>query len=236
MKAFFILCLLTIPVLSFSQTLTLEMSNPAPRAGEYFTLSVSTDSLPKAIFGSISRKDFSIYSFGVKDSQQQYFCTEMKATSTGKKTLGPFSINLNGKKYTTNKLNFMVDDSLPEIPEGLWIRKAIVDDTTFYIVIEQRIPALRYNTRKDNEITTNVKEGIDAVATELKDDSISNVSGAGSSSSSYNSLHFDGKPEFMYHSHIYKLIITDKSKRIILTKDDFKGLPNYYKFKDIVIN
>lgn len=236
MKAFFILCLLAIPVLSFSQTLELEMSNPAPRAGEYFTLSVSTDSLPKAVFGSISRKDFSIYSFGIKDSQQQYFCTEMKATSIGKKTLGPFSINLNGKKYTTNRLNFMVDDSLPDVPEGLWIRKAIIDDTTFYIVIEQRIPALRYNTRKDNEITTNVKEGIDAIETELKEDSIVNVNSSGSSSSSSNSLHFDGKPEFMYHSHIYKFNITDKSKHITLTKENFKGLPDYYKFQDIVVN
>ncbi len=81
MKAFLILCLLAIPVLSFSQTLNLEITNPAPRVGDYITLKVNDDSLSKDIFSSISDKDFT---FGF----EQYLTTDLKATSVGKKTLG----------------------------------------------------------------------------------------------------------------------------------------------------
>ena len=229
MKAFFILCLLAIPVLSFSQTLKLEVSNPEPRVGDYITLTINADSLSKDVFSSISDKDFT---FGY----EQYLSTDLKATSAGKKTIGPFSITLNGKKYITNKLDIRVAESLPDVPQGLWIRKVNVTDSIFYILIEQRkLVSKNVAAHKDNSINTTMTSNSDTGETELINISISNVNAAGISATSSISQ-TEGMPESVYYFHIYKFNIADKSKHIILTKENFKGLPDYYKFQDIVVN
>lgn len=212
MKAFFVLCLLAIPVLSFSQTLKLEISNPEPRVGDYIKLTVNADNLSKDVFSSVSDKDFA---FGY----EQYLSTDLKAVSAGKKTIGPFSITLNGKKYMTDKLDINVAEPLPDVPEGLWIRKVMLNDSTFYILIEQR-------ELVQKSVTTQ---------TELINSSISNIKFAGVSTTSSTSS-TEGKAESQYYFRIYKFNIADKSKHIILTKENFTGLPDNYKFQDIVVN
>ena len=228
MKVFFILCLLAIPVLSFAQTLKLEISNPQPRVGDYITLTINADSLSKDVFSSISDKDFT---FGY----EQYISTDIKATTTGKKTIGPFNINLNGKKYITNKLDINIAESLPDIPEGLWIRKVIDSDNTFYILIEQRVLLLKNVAHKDNSLATNTNASIDNIETELINNNIPNVTAVSFSVSS-DIQQTDGMPENRYCLRKYKFSITDKTKHVILTKENFKGLPNYYKFTDIIVN
>src|ERR1700722_9641263 len=125
-----------------AQVLYLQISNPQPRVGQTFTVSVDADTLAAILFNPISNQFKVLLSDG-SDARTETpkLAIPMTALKKGKNIIGPLSFEFNGTKYTTSKLEFEVVDSLPAaITRGLWIRKVMFNEFTFAILIEERLP------------------------------------------------------------------------------------------------
>jgi hypothetical protein len=235
MKTSLLLLALFFSGTCYSQTLELSISVPQPRLKETFEVSFSMDSLSKAIF-KLDTTKFNINSY-TSSGLPPSFTVSLEARQKGENEVGPFIFTFNGKKYKTNQLKFTVADSLPDGNKGLWFRKLKIDDTTVYIMIDQKQPAHNIITRKD-ENTISATAGVDENEkdTELIDGlENAKVDDWGSSSSTI--------PDFIHNEKgcrttykCYKVTILDKNKPLILTRHSFKNLPDDYSFKDITIN
>lgn len=228
-----IILILLLPFTALSQTLHLEISTPQPRVGEDFTIMVNIDTVAKDVFSGLAGKfTVSSYSFGNASSM---IGANLNASKTGKNVIGPLTLNINGKKYLTDKLTFDVVDSLPAVNKGLWIRQLPLNDTTTYIIIEQRIPALNYLTHDSTSISMTAKTSIDDKKAEMVQDSVVSFHG----STENQKLSPDIKPgeslNFYQNDFAMYEVKHAKNKPLILTKDYFTNLPSYYKFEDIVI-
>jgi len=235
MKIFFIICILLLPVICFSQKLKLEISTPQPRLGEDFNITVDINTLSLALFSSLSKK-FDLSTFTNDANQSSLLGVNLKPRALGKSEIGPVTLNINGKQYITDKITFEVVDSLPAVNKGLWIRQVKINDTSSYIILEQRIPALTYITRTDTSINMTTKTNDDDKDVEMVQDSTINFEGSNRDTRSVIDPKTNEKLSFQYSFALYKVKIADKHKPTILTKSDFNNLPDYYKFQDIIIN
>jgi len=219
----------------YSQTLELSISSHQPRLGEYFSVSFNSDTLSKGVF-KLPQDKFKIDSYINSMNIETTLSVNLQALKAGENEIGPFNFTFNGKSYKTNKLKFTVADSLPPVNKGLWIRKVAINDTSFYILIDQRIPAMNYVTRKSNTISMTAKTSEDEKETEMntEDEEDAKIESWGSSSSTKLAI---GKDDMSYKSlyKCYKVTISDKKKPFTLTSKHFVNLPDYYKFTDIVI-
>jgi hypothetical protein len=243
MKAILTICILVLPIFSFSQQLQLEISNPQPRLGQVFTLSVNVDTLSSMFFKSSNNK----FNASQSSSSNHLFSVDYIAEKLGNNQIAPFMLNFNGTSYTTNALKFEIIDSLPPVNKGLWIRKVRFNDSLVCIIIEQRMPAKEYITTNGNSknITTKAADNESPVEIKRNDitgvaDQIENVSFEGSTVTTGTQIitSYTSKEQLdcSYSFAIYKFKVTDKSKPAIITKDIFNNLPDYYQFKDIVLN
>jgi hypothetical protein len=205
-----------------AQTLNLEISNPQPRLGEVFTVSVNIDTLSAIILKPLADKFKMSSTSGSASTDYPKFTADVWATNLGENVIGPLTFEFNGKRYSTSQVKFDVVDSLPATDRGLWFRKVIANDSTFYILIDQRVP---------------FNESNDANSVKLVG-SVENIRSDGSTTTSTStSIDSDKGKISEYSSYFgnYKFIITDKSKPVVIRKDAFSGLPPDYKFEDIVI-
>lgn len=145
MKYVFLMFIIFAFLPGYSQTLELNISTPQPRLGESFSISANIDTIAKYVFGGLSNK-FTVSTYTTASSETSKIGISLIAKKPGRNEVGPLVLTINGKKYLTNKLTFNVVDSLPYVNKGLWIRQVHVDDTTSYIIIEQRIPSMKYIT------------------------------------------------------------------------------------------
>lgn len=77
-----------------------------------------------------------------------FTCTfRIIAPEPGEVTIGPFSISVNNKNYTLNKLQLNIGAKLPDSNNGLWIRKVSLFDN-HYLIIEQKSIAKKSAQRK----------------------------------------------------------------------------------------
>jgi hypothetical protein len=92
---------------------------------------------------------------------------------------------------------------LPNVNKGIWIRKVPIDDSTVYILIDQRIPTHNLITHKDNN-TINMSAEVDNDEKEagLKTEDGEDVQIESWGSSSETSLDFTGKSLAPMHHFI----------------------------------
>jgi len=222
-----------------AQTLNLSISNPQPRLGQSFIVTVNIDTLNQTLFHFLSSQ-FKVSLTKDQCSNTPEMSVALEAKKIGKDEIGPLTIEFNGIKYKTNKVSFDVVDSLPAVNKGYWIRKIKVDDTTVVILTEQRIPALTYYDHSGNSVNITTKTNDEEKEAELTwmDSDVANAKiDMIGGHSEMQSIHLPDKElKFKYCYWSYKVIIIDKNKPAILRKSVFSNLPDYYKFDNIVVN
>lgn len=235
----FLFFTLLLCVKVYSQTLNLSISDPQPRLGQGFTITINIDTVNQTMFHFLSDR-FKVSLAKDQCSTTPEMSVSLEATKTGRNEIGPLTIEFNGTKYTTNKIAFDVVDSLPAVNKGYWIRKIKVDDTTVLILTEQRIPALTYYDHTDNSITMSTKTNDDEKEAELTwmeaDIANAKVEMQGGHSE-MQSIYLPSKElKFKYCYWLYKITVIDPTKTVILHQGDFTNLPDYYKFQNIIVN
>jgi hypothetical protein len=223
-------------LLAEPQTIELTISTPQPRLKETFQISLDINHLRANIFKSLAGKVQ--LSNDVSTTDNGDLTMNVNAVKKGKNEIGPLEFYLDKTKYTTNKIAFEVIDALPNTDKGIWFRKVMTSDTSFCIIIEQRIPANSKTTKKsDNSITfTTEPEYTDIL--KFKDTySIEGLSGRNShSATNFSSVTINGEDrQFMYGYSVYYFTIEDRKAKIKITKDKFQNVPDDYKFEDIVV-
>lgn len=222
--------------LAAPQIVALEISTPEPRLEETFQLTLDINHLRANIFRSLIGKislsqDISLNNEGV-------LTLNINALKKGQNEIGPLEFYINKTKYTTNKITFNVIDPLPKVDKGLWFRKVKTGDSTFSIIIEQRIPAVsKKTTNADGSITF-------AAEPEYKNvvELANSIDGAESATeyshlfTGYGSVEINGETrQYMCSYNIYSFTIIDKKKKIKITKSNFKYLPDNFVFEDIIV-
>lgn len=223
-------------LLAEPQKIELTISTPQPRLKETFQIFLNINHLRANIFKSLAGKVQLSNDINTTDNDD--LVMNVNALKKGKNEIGPLEFYLDKTKYTTNKLTFEVIDALPNTDQGVWLRKVMTSDTSFCIIIEQRIPANSKTTKKsDNSITiTTEPEYTDIL--KFKDSySISGVSGRNSHTvTNFSSVSINGEDrQFMYGYSVYYFTIEDRKAKIKITKDKFQNIPDDYKFEDIIV-
>jgi hypothetical protein len=223
-------------MLAEPQVIELTISTPQPRLKETFQISLDINHLRANIFKSLARKVQLSNDIGTSDNGEMTM--NVNAITKGKNEIGPLEFFLDKTKYTTNKLTYEVIDPLPNVDKGIWFRKVMTSDTTFCIIIEQRIPANSKTTKKsDNSISFTTEPEYNEIAKFKDSYSINGVSGSNShSNTNISSVNINGdERQFMYGYSVYYFNIVDRKAKIKITKDKFQNLPDDFKFEDISI-
>ncbi|THU38501.1 hypothetical protein FAM09_17720 [Niastella caeni] len=218
------------------QVIELTISTPQPRLKETFQISLDINHLRTNIFKSLAGKVKISNDINVTDREQ--FTLNVNALKTGKNEIGPLEFYLNKTKYTTNKIIYDVIEALPNTDNGLWFRKVMTSDSTFCIIIEQRIPANNKTTQTSNNSISFTTEPLYTDIAKFKDSySIEGVNSTNShSNTNFSSVEINGHDkQFMYGYSVYYFNIVNRKAKIKITKDKFTNLPVDYNFEDIVI-
>ncbi|MGZ3822865.1 MAG: BatD family protein, partial [Mucilaginibacter sp.] len=143
MKYILILLSLVLSNTCYSQSLELKISTPQPRIGDVFSLSINVDTIASNVFNFLS-PTYRVSPDKSQSNSESVITTNLQANKMGHNEIGPITLIIDNKTYISNKIKFDVIDSLPPTNKGVWIRTAPIDDSTVYIIIEQRIPASTY--------------------------------------------------------------------------------------------
>ncbi|HYF29516.1 MAG TPA: hypothetical protein VD993_00205 [Chitinophagaceae bacterium] len=223
-------------LLAEPQVIELTISSPQPRLNESFQIAIDMNHLRANIFKSLVGKVRLAENLQGREDGQ--LTMSVNALGKGKQTIGPLEFYLNKTKYTTNKVVYEVIDALPNTDIGLWFRKVMTSDSTFCIIIEQRIPAKAVTSHPTESSVSISTEAAHTNIVKFKDSySIEGVSGSNSNvTTNYSGLVINGQQkEFLYAYSVYYFHIADRSASIKITKDKFDHLPKNYKFEDIII-
>ena len=245
-QTFLFTCFISISLFSWTQNidsmlaepqvLELAISTPQPRLKEIFQISIDINHLRANIFKSLAGKVQ--LSSNINATNNSELTMYLSALKKGRNEIGPLEFFLDKTKYTTNQIVYEVIDPLPDTDKGIWFRKFMTSDTTFCIIIEQRIPANSKTTKtSDNSISLTTEPEYNEIAKFKSSYSIDGVSGRNSySNTNFSSIVLNGKDrQFMYGYSVYYFNIEDKKRKIKITKDKFQNIPNDYTFEDIVI-
>jgi hypothetical protein len=232
MDAHFIDSMLAIP-----QTLTLKIASPQPRLKEKVEISLDVNYVKAQIFKTEIGK-FEVAE-DIGNSNENLMMMKVAALIKGKQSMGPLSFIMNGTKYTTNKIEYEVIEPLPNVNKGLWFRKVVTSDTTFCIIIEQRIPANSKVTKISKNATKYWTEPTHDNICRFKNsysiDGLNGGDGATYSDFGYITDEKAVRKEYMAGYSITHFRIKDKNKKIIITKDKFENVPVDYKYENIIV-
>ena len=226
----------TDSMLAAPQLIELSISTPQPRLKETFQVSIDIHHLRANIFRSLAGKVR--LANDIDNSNNSELTLNVTALKKGKNEIGPLEFYLNKTKYTTNKITYEVIDPLPKTDNGLWFRKVATSDSTFCIIIEQRIPASSKTTQKSaNSISITTEPQYNEIAKFKDSYSVDGLSGRNSySNTNFSSVQINGEDkQFMYAFSVYHFKIEDRKMKIKITKDKFQNLPAGYGFEDIII-
>lgn len=219
-----------------AEMLGLSISTPQPRLNQTFQVSIDAAPLRSSIFQPLAGKLKIVESYSNVSSTNWQI--DVVAMGRGKQQIGPIEFNLGNRKFTTNTVVYEVIEPLPKSNKGLWFRKVKTSDSTFALIIEQRIPSqMQITKNEDNSITySTVPESEDIV----KFDDGYSLEGAQRTSSfsktSQESVEIKGETMgFMDAYSVYHFIIKDRKKQLVIKRDSFVHLPPEYKFEDILI-
>lgn len=224
-------------ILAIPQVLELSISTPQPRLNESFKISLEANYIKAQIFKSTFRHLEFAEDIGNTDDRMMIL--NVKSPQKGKNQIGPLHFTINGIAYSTNKINYEVIDALPSVDQGLWFRKVFVNDSTFCVIIEQRIPANRRTMKiSESETKYSVAPINENVVSFKNTYSIDGLRGMTSTSYSDFKSIYDvngNEKEFMTEYSITYFSIIDKKATVRITKDTFQNLPADYKFEDIIV-
>ncbi len=223
-------------LLAAPQVIKLTISTPQPRLNETFQLSLDINHLRANIFRSLAGKVRLADEIG--DSPNEELTMNVTPLAKGKNEIGPLEFYVNKTKYTTNKIVYEAIDPLPDTDNGLWFRTVMTSDTTFCIIIEQRIPAKSVTTKKsDNSIVMTTEPDYKKIVKFRESYSIDGVSGRNSrSSTNFSTVEINGEnKQYMFGYSVYYFSIDNRQAKIKITQDKFENLPAGYTFKDIII-
>ena len=224
-------------MLAEPQVIELTISTPQPRLKETFQISIDVNHLRANIFKSLAGKVQLSNEIGTTDNGE--LTMNVSAITKGENLIGPLEFFLDKTKYTTNKITYDVVDPLPDFDRGIWFRKVMTSDTTFCVIIEQRIPAKSKTTKESGNSTSYTTEPEYSEIAGFKDSySITGVSGINShTNTNFSSVIINGEDKkYMYGYSVYYFKIVDRRAKIKITKDKFQNLPGDYKFEDIIIH
>lgn len=224
-------------MLAIPQTIELKISSPQPRLKEKVELSLDINYVRAQIFKTEVGKFEIAEDLGNTDANLMIM--KVNALKKGKQTIGPLSFTMNGTKYSTNKIEYEVIEALPKVDKGLWFRKVFTSDTSFCIIIEQRIPANSKVTKISEKETKYWTEPTsDNIAKFKYSYSIDGLDGnTATAFSDFGSIKDEKgiQKQFMTGYSITFFKIVDRKKKIIITKDKFENLPTDFKFEDIIV-
>lgn len=207
-------------------------SNPQPRINENISLNIRTAILIDTIFNSLPPADQMNVS---KSYPNDLSIGYLKTDKIGKFKIGSMHFSMNGTNYYSKEMTYEVIDSLPETDKGLWIRAVKIDDSTFCLIIEQRIPKTGkeyYDSSKPNLVLYDVN--LRNVAFYSSNINLTPMKGEGLSFSNDKKVG-NGKRSYFQSSYISFIRILNRHVKITLTKDDFLNIPEDYIFQNIVI-
>ncbi len=223
-------------LLAIPQFVELEVSTPQPRLKEKFKISLDIAYARANIFRSTIGKLRMAPGGEMNDSKM---VMKVNAMKKGENEIGPLQFTVNGTVYTSNKIKYTVIDPLPETDQGLWIRKVQTGDSTFCLIIEQRIPAVSRVTQVSAKESSYSNLPVSDKNFKFKNSySIDGIEGSSSSSNSEQGyfINENGTPKpYQFYYSITHFRIVDKAKKIVITEDKFENLPAGYKFESIVV-
>jgi hypothetical protein len=232
-----LLCFL-IHDISIGQTLVLTMDTPQPRVNTTFQIRIDISPIREQLFkglkGTLKIADDASY---YQDSSIYY---NVVSPDTGKFVIGPLNVTIDQKTYSTNTLSYNVVEALPIIDKGVWFRQVDIDQNSFYLIIEQHIP-MHDTTSHPSKYATlfeTVPEDNHAIKF-IANASVPGLAFQQSTSSAVPRTVNDANGNTIKYAdciYIATFGITDKSKKVVLSKKFFQDLPKDYHFKDIVIN
>jgi hypothetical protein len=217
------------------QIIELSISTPEPRLKEAFQISLDINAIRLNLFKSLEGK---VEILSDNSTEKKKLTINANAINKGRNEIGPLEFSIDKTIYTTNKLVYEVIDPLPNTDEGLWFRKVRTSDSTFCIIIEQRIPVSTNQTKtSDGSIKITTKPNFSEL-TKFKGNYTIEGARSTNSQSSSNFSHIEINGErilYMYGFGVYNFKIIDKSVKIKITKDKFENIPDDYKFENIII-
>lgn len=215
-----------------STIIEIIMSNPQPRINENTSINIKTSFLIDTIFNSLPLADKITVT---KSYSNELSIGNVKTNKIGKFKIGGMHFSMNNTNYYTKELNYEVIDSLPETDKGLWIRAVMIDDSTFCMIIEQRIPRIGIGLQDSSRPNLVLYDANSQRATfGPSTNNLSSMKGEGSSTFR-NQLVRNVEKSFFESSFISFIRIVNRNVKITLTKDDFENIPEDYIFHNIVI-
>jgi hypothetical protein len=216
-----------------TRQLKLVYETPQPRLNGQFVVSVDLNGFTRPLADSIEQK-LSLGDDFIGHFNDRTALFNIKHTEMGKYTVPSVEFTYNNCNYKTNEISYEVIDSLPAVENGLWIRCIKDTDSTFWIIIEERL-SLPQNYKDSN---WSAGEWFEKMVKYDFFDSPIGYRGiqCPASGKAPEFLIINGKKILTCFSESYcSFEITDRNASIRLTKDIFKNLPPDYVFKDIII-
>ncbi len=235
-----LLSLLLLNIFSFAQNdkstklLEVYFSNPQPRINERAEISIDlsqlTDTLINSIPISLRNNIGSIY-------MDRLTIASINTDKLGKFEIGSMEYRINDTKYKSGKLTYEVIDSLPNTDKGIWIRNYKENDSTFWIIIDQRRPMEETYVRYDSsgKVSKTFLQNLSVqFRPEIYDRSVQ-YSGSPMYGST-DSLIINGNLKVSDRTlSTYRMKVPNK-KEIKITRKDFIGLPDDYVLRDMILN
>ncbi len=217
--------------------LSLSVSPPSPRQNSHVAISVDFASILDSLYGAMDHQDPSLSLRRYKLDDYPVF--SLDSLKTGRYELGPYNFVLNRQPYTTEKLQFIVDDSLQKDEFGIWIRHTKTNDSTFCVTIEQKqILENKQNLNREEYIRQNFgKGGLGPIFIELKEEDYQILRHLRSTNRSTLEETETNKGKVLYEDSFYYICFEKKANtgEFVLTRDHFENLPADFKFEPIII-
>ncbi len=214
-------------------------SPPNPRVNQSYTVGIDLSPIKDSLYKSFIRQTGSLKTSHV-DYDMSTPIFRIYPLTKGKHEIGPLYFNYNNTNFSTTKLTFYVEDSLPTTNEILSLRTVMPSDSTFCLIIEQRIPLS--NPQGLSEIELILKDSsttcLKMVHLELPPNDRDKLEFTKSENGcSLQYLLVDGQKSYYYeYSNTFCFYIKNKKSSVIFTKDYFKNLPPNFNFKPLQIH
>jgi hypothetical protein len=209
---------------------------PMPRENERYTVGLDLTNLRESLFKSFKMSD-SIASVTPYYQKEKIDIFSINQLKKGEHTIGPLNFVYGGFNFVTTSLTYKVDDSLPNINEGLWIRHSLKFDSIFCINLEQRIP-IEYNGEDDFDAYKKFghlcRDMVMLDFSQPKFNAFDYFLSENSCSMTHRIINGE-KKYFYYHFDNTCVIVKPHDKEIRILKSDFRNMPEIFMLQPIII-
>ena len=216
-----------------SKLIDIYLSNPQPRINQNTSIVINPSDIIDTLFNALpetGRVNIRML------SSDELSIGSVETDKLGKYSIGAMYFTLNQTNYCTKEINYEVIDSLPKTDIGLWIRKIIINDSVFCLIMEQHIPYKKpISTDKKTPYPTS-EDQMQRTALDFDQNKKELMFITSRVSTTLNNVIIDGvEKSFLYHETYNFVSIVNRNAKIILTKDNFINLPEDYNFQNIIV-